>query len=224
LPVLPRMLSSLFVLCATWLALAGNANAAALTYPPQNRGGKQPVFVYLHGIAGTPERGCREFARSVNMYGWLVCPQANIKDKNGAFSWGGTTQEQWQTVRSAIEGISAEPEVDAKAPVVLLGFSLGAYAAANFIRNYPKQIRAALFVGADIRFSKEELAKAGVGKVGCAAGEMDGTYVPLKNSCTALSTVGYPAQFRTLGHVGHTYFGENEALAIDSLVSWLGGD
>jgi predicted esterase len=199
-------------------------SARTLAFAPQNRGSKQPVFVYLHGIDGTPEKGCKEFVRSVNSYGWLVCPRANIVSQTRGYSWGGTMQSQWQTVQSALESIAQEPEVDRNAPVVLLGFSQGALVAADFIRAYPKKIRAAVFVGGAVRFTKSELETAGVSKVGFAAGENDGAYAYMTTSAKTLELANYAVQFRGLGKVGHTYVGESEASSIDSLVSWIATD
>jgi predicted esterase len=225
---------ALFALVFMSVAIAPNAHASALpeahlaersvlAFPPQNRGGKQAVFVYLHGIGGAPDRGCREFERSVASYGWLVCPRGNVKNDAQSYSWGGTVEDRWRTVEQAIESVASEPEVDPNAKIVLLGFSQGGYVAAEFIRAYPKRIRAALFVGANVRFNKTELEKAGVTKVGYAAGEYDATYSYLRQSHRTLERESYASQFRGLGKVGHTYIGENEAATLDSLVSWLGG-
>jgi predicted esterase len=226
---------ALFAWAFASVAIAPSAHASAspeahspersvLAFPPQNRGGKQAVFVYLHGIGGAPDRGCREFERSVASYGWLVCPRGNVKNDAQSYSWGGTVEDRWRTVEQAIESVANEPEVDKNAKVVLLGFSQGGYVAAEFIRAYPKRITAALFVGANVRFKKAELEKAGVRKIGYAAGEYDATYSYLRQSHHALESESYSSQFRGLGKVGHTYVGENEAATIDSLVSWLGGD
>ena len=208
---------------ATEPALARAVKRTVLAFPPENRGGKQPVFVYLHGIVGGPERGCAEFARSVPTYGWLVCPHANVKEGE-RYSWGGSAQDQWAVVNDALSQVSQEPEVDPRAPVVLLGFSQGAYVAAQLLTAFPNKIRAALFVGANIRMTKAALVQSGVKKVGFAAGLYDGTHAYLSDSAKELERAGYPAQFRSLGRVGHTYVGDREALALDSLVSWIAND
>lgn len=194
-----------------------------LAFPPDNRGGKQPVFIYLHGIAGGPERGCAELAHAVPTYGWLVCPHANVRDGQ-KYSWGGSLAEQWAVVTHAVREVANEPEVDASAPVVLLGFSQGAYVAADLVTAYPNKIRAALFVGANVRPQKDALVRSGVKKVAFTAGLYDGTYGYLAESARLLAAEGYPAQFRSLGKVGHTYVGDAEARAIDSLVSWMAND
>lgn len=194
-----------------------------LAFPPDNRGGKQPVFVYLHGIAGGPERGCAELAHAVPTYGWLVCPHANVRDGQ-KYSWGGSLAEQWAVVTQAVREVANEPEVDASAPVVLLGFSQGAYVAADLVTAYPNKIRAALFVGANVRPQRDALLRSGVKKVAFTAGLYDGTYGYLAESAKLLADAGYPSQFRSLGKVGHTYVGDAEARAIDSLVSWMAND
>lgn len=194
-----------------------------LAFPPDNRGGKQPVFIYLHGIAGGPERGCAELAHAVPTYGWLVCPHANVRDGQ-KYSWGGSLAEQWAVVTHAVQEVANEPEVDASAPVVLLGFSQGAYVAADLVTAYPNKIRAALFVGANVRPQRDALVRSGVKKVAFTAGLYDGTYGYLAESARLLAAAGYPAQFRSLGKVGHTYVGDAEARAIDSLVSWMAND
>jgi len=194
-----------------------------LAFPPENRGGKQPVFVYLHGILGGPERGCAEMARSVPTYGWLVCPHANVREGD-RYSWGGSLAEQWSVVRAAVAQVAQEPEVDPSAPIVLLGFSQGAYVASDLIAAYPGAIRGALFVGANVRPTKATLERAGVKKVGFAAGLYDGSYAFMAESAKQLEQAGYRAQFRSLGKVGHTYVGDAEAAALDSLVSWMAND
>ena len=202
---------------------ARTTRRTVLAFAPENRGGKQPVFVYLHGIVGGPERGCAEFAHSVPTYGWLVCPHANVREGQ-RYSWGGSLSEQWAVVQDALAQVSQEPEVDPRAPVVLLGFSQGAYLAAQLVTAYPNRIRAVLFVGANVRPSKDALGKAGVKKVGFAAGLYDETHSYLNESARQLEQAGYPAQFRSLGKVGHTYVGDAQARAIDSLVSWMAND
>ena len=194
-----------------------------LAVPPENRGGKQPVFVYLHGIAGGPGRGCAEFSRSVSAYGWLVCPEGNVRD-GATRSWGGSLAEQWAVVQGALAAVAAEPDVDAGAPVVLLGYSQGAYLAEQLLRGYPGKIRAALFVGANIRLDKKTLVAAGVSKVAYAAGEFDGTYAYQRESHLLLEREGFSVQFRSLGRVGHTYIGQSEAQSVDALVSWMAND
>ncbi|HRH00078.1 MAG TPA: hypothetical protein PLR99_27720 [Polyangiaceae bacterium] len=204
-------------------APAPTTRRTVLAFAPENRGGKQPVFVYLHGIVGGPERGCAEFAHSVPTYGWLVCPHANVREGQ-RYSWGGPLSAQWAVVQHALAQVAEEPEVDPRAPVVLLGFSQGAYVAAQLVTAYPNKIRAVLFVGANVRPSKDALGKAGVKKVGFAAGLFDGTHAYLNESARQLEQGGYPAQFRSLGRVGHTYVGDAQARAIDSLVSWMAND
>jgi predicted esterase len=196
---------------------------SVLAFPPENRGGKQPVFIYLHGIAGGPERGCAELAHAVPTYGWLVCPHANVRDGQ-KYSWGGSLAEQWAVVTQAVREVASEPEVDPSAPVVLLGFSQGAYVAADLVTAYPNKVRAALFVGANVRPQKDALVRSGVKKVAFTAGLYDGTHGYLAESARLLAAAGYPAQFRSLGKVGHTYVGDPEARALDSLISWMAND
>jgi predicted esterase len=200
------------------------SGAVIMAVPPQNRGGKQPVFVYLHGIKGDPSSGCVEFARSVNSYGWLVCPQGNVRNPGRTYSWGGTLEAQWHTVQEAVAAVKGEPEVDADAKVVLLGFSQGGYLAANLIRGYPHKIGAAVIIGANVRFTKDELVKAGVGKVGFAAGRGDGTFAYMQESARKLEVESFASQFHNLGKVGHTYVGANAASRIDALISWIATD
>jgi len=198
-------------------------SGTVLAFAPENRGGKQPVFVYLHGIAGGPGRGCAEFSRSVSPYGWLVCPQGNVRE-GAVYSWGGSLPEQWAVVQGALASVATEADVDPGAPVVLLGYSQGAYLAEQFVRAFPKRIRAALFVGANIRLPKQTLVTAGVSKVAYAAGLYDGTYAYQQESQKLLEQEGFPVQFRSLGRVGHTYIGETEAMRLDALVSWIATD
>jgi predicted esterase len=200
------------------------SGAEMIAVPPQNRGGKQAVFVYLHGIKGDPSNGCLEFARSVNSYGWLVCPQGNVRNPGRTYSWGGTLEAQWNTVQEAVAAIAGEAEVEADAKVVLLGFSQGGYLAANLIRGYPQKVGAAVIVGANVRFTKDELVKAGVGKVGFAAGRGDGTFAYMQESARKLAAESFATQFHNLGKVGHTYVGANAASRIDALISWIATD
>jgi hypothetical protein len=96
--------------------------------------------------------------------------------------------------------------------------------AADLLTAYPNKVRAALFVGANVRLKNDVLVRSGVKKVAFTAGLYDGTYGYLAESAKLLSEAGYPAQFRSLGKVGHTYVGDAEARAIDSLVSWIAND
>jgi predicted esterase len=128
------------------------------------------------------------------------------------------------TVQAALSSIATEPEVDASAPVVLLGFSQGASTAASIIRKFPNVAKGAVFVGANVRFTKAELTAAGISKIGYAAGQYDGTYPYLLESNKRLVREEFASQFRSLGKVAHTYYGESEALSLDALVSWIAED
>jgi pimeloyl-ACP methyl ester carboxylesterase len=217
--------------CALFVILLGAARARAET-PELLEGGEQPIygaapsttepratFVYLHGMCGVTTNGCGHFRGAP---GWLVCPQANDPCENGGASWRGSTKEKIALVDRAIHAARVRWPESRTAPVVLVGFSQGAYVAMDVARAEPRRFDGLLLMGAFVRSSAAELREAGVRKVAMACGAFDMTFPVMRETTQRLVAQRYPARFESLGRVGHTYVAEAAGDGtLTSLLAWL---
>jgi pimeloyl-ACP methyl ester carboxylesterase len=218
------------------LAIVLGASRARAGIPETLERGEQPIygiapsstaearatFVYLHGMCGVTTNGCGHFRGAP---GWLVCPQANDPCSNGGASWRGSTKEKIALVDRALAAARAHWPESAKAPVVLVGFSQGAYVAVDVARAQPRRFDGLLLMGAFVRSSAGELREAGVRKVAMACGALDMTFPVMRETAQRLVAQRYPARFESLGRVGHTYAAEADGDgALTSLLAWLAED
>jgi len=104
------------------------------------------TFVYLHGVCGLTTNGCPHFEDAP---GWLVCPQANQTCANGGSSWGGPIEDKLTLVDRAVAAARTRWPESARSPVVLVGFSQGAYVAMEIARARPGAYAGLLLLGAD---------------------------------------------------------------------------
>jgi pimeloyl-ACP methyl ester carboxylesterase len=239
--VLAGLLVTLIALVAP-LARAGNGAHATIAAPesrvvqlvagarpvfgaaPLNRENARATFVYLHGVCGLTQNGCGHFEGAP---GWLVCPQANTACANGGSAWGGSVQDKIAVVDAALEASRAAWPESRRAPVVLVGFSQGAYVAMDIARAQPGRFAGMLLLGADTGHAVDRLRAAHVPRVGLVCGAYDMMFPIMRDTPRALaqSTPGVAALFGSLGHVGHTYVAEDGTDdVLSSMLSWIVAD
>jgi pimeloyl-ACP methyl ester carboxylesterase len=201
--------------------------APLFAYPPRSaavgttRSAKPITVVYLHGIHGRPENGCPWLREGASELGWLVCPNANAHLPNDTYSWGGTVFDQREVVARAERAAHAQG-ADPSSANVLVGFSQGAYVAVDLASARLGRYRGLVLVAADVTPSAAKLRDAGVSRVVLAAGELDGSYAPLRRTAERLHAEGVDVRFVGLGKIGHTYqTTETDALA--QAIAWAGG-
>jgi pimeloyl-ACP methyl ester carboxylesterase len=185
-------------------------------------GERRAVFVYLHGMCGVATHGCDHLRGAP---GWLVCPQASTPCQGGGASWSGSSSAKSAIVDRALVAARARWPESALAPVVLVGFSQGAYVAVDLARAQPGRYDGLLLMGAFVRSGAEELRSAGVRKTAMACGAMDMTFGVMRETAQRLAMAGYPARFASLGRVGHTYVAEADGdRVLTTLLTWLTRD
>ncbi len=179
------------------------------------------TFVYLHGVCGLTINGCGHFEGAP---GWLVCPQANDSCPNGGSFWGGSLQDKIHLIDDALDASHERWPDSARAPVILVGFSQGAYVAMDVARALPGRYAGLLLLGADTGHAVDRLRAARVSRVALACGAYDMMFPTMRDTPRGLAPFGVPAKFGSLGHVGHTYVaddGTDEVLT--SMLVWVAG-
>lgn len=187
-----------------------------LAFPPRKNVQSTTTVVYLHGIHGLAKNGCPWLREGANEVGWLVCPEANVHLANDTFSWGGSAMEKRAIVAHA------EKAVHADGPTVLVGFSQGAFVAMELVEARQGNYRGVVLLSATVEPRAKELAAAGVKRVVLGAGELDGSYAPLKDTAKRLERAGVEVRFVSLGKVGHTYVAETGA-PLATAIAWAAG-
>lgn len=192
-----------------------------LAFPPVHRAGERPrSVVYLHGIHGRAANGCPWFRAGASEVGWLVCPEANVRNTNGTASWGGDLSAQNDVVTRALraaEANGASPE-----PGVAIGFSQGGYVTLDLVLTGRARFRGLVLMAAPGPHpSARELRSAGVERVAFASGALDAAHDALVDDAKRLQREGFDARFFDLGRVGHTYIAEDPSVLREAIV-WAG--
>lgn len=141
-----RLSALLLVLALVWLtpwreACAAKASSAgperldvagaheAFFYRPQ-RGGQQPVIMYLHGRGGNAAEDCRKWAKVATRFGWLVCPQGPEDRGNGTHTWQNNVGEGQRIIDATMKSLRDRFKRRVRTRGnVLVGFSEGAFIA-----------------------------------------------------------------------------------------------
>ena len=177
------------------------------------------TFIYLQGVCGLTINGCGHFEGAP---GWLVCPQANTACGNGGSSWGGTLEDKIAVVDRALDVARSRWPESTRAPVVLVGFSQGAYVAMDIARARPGRYAGLLLLGADTSSSVDRLRASGVPRVALVSGAYDMMFPRMRATPPALAPFGITARFASLGLVGHTYVGaDGTDSVLTSILAWL---
>lgn len=193
-----------------------------LAYPPSASAASHPTtVVYLHGVHGRAENGCPWFRGGASELGWLVCPEAVVREPSGTASWGGDVLEQGTVVSRALRAAHAQGA--SSEPGVAVGFSQGGYVALDLVKTRQARFRGLVLIAApEAHPSAQKLRDAGVVRVALAAGSHDAAYAPLVEDVKRLQREGMDARFYDLGHVGHTYAAEDTD-TLREAIAWAGG-
>lgn len=189
-----------------------------LAFAPLPSARAPATVVYLHGIHGRAKNGCPWMRAGATEVGWLVCPQANVKLPDGAASWGGTAREKAIVIDRAKAAAKAQGATD---DVVLVGFSQGAYVAWDLVRAGETRAKALVLLAADVAPTAAELRAAGVSRIVLGAGNNDATFGALARAARRLEAEGFDVRLVDLGHVGHSYVGEDPSVLSDA-IAWAG--
>jgi predicted esterase len=184
-------------------ALAGKA----FVYPPKaETAAPRPVTVMLHGMCGHPQSACAPFVDVSTSRGWLVCPKAEDACGGGT-RWRLHGPDDGQLVEASVRAVvrGHEGEVDASAPRVIVGFSLGGIAAVQIVEGSSNRYAGLVVVASQVHPDPAALKKAGVKRVVLAAGDLDMTSAPLQQDARLLDAQGVSTRFVSLGKYGHGY-------------------
>jgi len=172
----------------------------AFVVRPDDLSVARPIAVYLHGLCGGPESGCRYFRRVVGERAWLLCPSAPRACGGGA-TWQGPQRDRLGAVERVVAAAARRSPggVDRARPGVLIGFSQGAYEAWRQVRATPGRWRGAAFIGAYLHLRRATLAA----------------------NAESLRAEGFPVRFVDLGAVGHTYAAGRGGSGWREALAWL---
>lgn len=190
---------------------------------PASAPGARRVTVVLHGMCGEPLRTCAHFAEQITRSEHLVCPRASRRCDGGGASWAQVdfAAPLERAVRRA--ELTLGERVDASAGRTLIGYSLGAYRAAELLQQPNAGYRRAMLIGARVTFDARRLRESGVERLLLAAGAWDMTYQPMQRETARLLRGGGAVRFLGLGPVGHAFtpsFGEY----LERANAWLRGE
>ncbi|HEX3769774.1 MAG TPA: hypothetical protein VHV30_02860 [Polyangiaceae bacterium] len=178
----------------------------AVYAPRGEAAGQRPVTVMLHGLCGHPESACGPFVDASTAHGWLVCPRGEDPCGGGS-RWRLQAAQDGRLVDEAVGELAREEDgrVDASAPRVIVGFSLGGIAAVRIAESGVDRYAGLVVVASQVHPSAERLKQAGVRRVVLAAGDYDITSAPLQEDAAALNRAGLATRFVSLGKFGHGY-------------------
>jgi predicted esterase len=208
----------------SWIEAEAPASGKAFVYPPRDPGeAGKPVTVMLHGMCGHPQSACAPFVDVSTMRGWLVCPRGE-DPCGGGTRWRLHGPDDAQLVEASVRATAREHagQVDASAPRVLVGFSLGGIAAVRIAQGSAGVYEGLVVIASQVHPDAELLEKAGVKRVVLAAGDLDMTSAPLQEDARRLAAQGLPTRFVSLGHFGHGYPADMEARMHEPM-EWVSG-
>jgi predicted esterase len=196
----------------------------AFVYPPQRESDSpRPVTVMLHGMCGHPQSACAPFVDVSTSRGWLVCPRGEDACGGGT-RWRLDGPDDGRLVEGSVRALvrAHDGEVDASAPRVIVGFSLGGTAAVRIAQASSGQYAGLVVVASQVHPDADLLKKAGVRRVVLAAGDLDMTSAPLQEDARALAARGVATRFVSLGRFGHGYPPDMDQRMREPMV-WVAG-
>jgi predicted esterase len=190
----------------TWVQAEAFAGKA-FVYPPRGESERpRPVTIMLHGMCGDPQSACAPFVDVSTSRGWLVCPRA-LDACGGGTRWRLHGPDDGQLVEASVRAVARDhdEDVDASAPRVIVGFSLGGIAAVQIAQAATGKYAGLVVVASLVHPDAAALKKAGVKRVVLAAGELDITNTPLQEDARTMTAQGMTTRFVSLGKFGHGY-------------------
>jgi predicted esterase len=206
---------------ATVLASPQAHGAWGVAYPPADPTTPRPAIVFLHGMWAGPEDACPPLRDAATRFGFLVCPRGNTPFDAGTM-WTGTAAEAAGPLRTALdEAARLTPgKLDRAAEGTLVGYSNGAYFAAELARAQPGRWPGLVLLGMNLDLDPARLLAAGVRRVVLAAGEQDDTRAPMQALAQKLDAAGLSARFVSLGPGGHA-FPPDMASRTCAMIAWV---
>jgi predicted esterase len=176
-----------------------------VAYPPADASTPGAPIVYLHGMWATPEDSCPLLQHAATARGFLVCPRGNSPSPPEGRMWTGTYATVAPSLHAALATASAlsPGALDRHASGTLVGYSNGAYFAAEIAMHEPGRWTGLVLLSMRLDLDADRLRAAGVRRIVLAAGDKDGSRDTMRAQADRLSTAGVPVRFMSLGDVGH---------------------
>jgi predicted esterase len=205
-----------------WLALAAAARMTGpwgVAYPSSatalasdaSDGEAEPAIVFLHGMWAGPEEACGAFEQGAAPFGVLVCPRGNAPRGEGRM-WAGTYADAARSIQAALRATAAaiattaggtRARLDASHDGTLIGYSNGAYFAAEVAMAEPGRWTGLVLLSMKLDLDAARLKNAGIRRVVLAAAEKDGARASMVESAARLTESGLTTRFLSLGPGGH---------------------
>jgi predicted esterase len=178
-----------------------------VAYAPADASVPRPAIVFLHGMWSSPEDACPSFESAASPFGFLVCPRGNAPLGDGKM-WAGTYADAARNIHAALDAAAslAPPgRLDRTGGGTVLGFSNGAYFAAEVALHEPGKWTGLVLISMKLDLDVHALQAAGVRRVMLAAGDADEARSGMQLLAQRLNTPEVEARFTSLGAVGHGF-------------------
>jgi predicted esterase len=194
--------------------------AWGVAFPPNDSTAPKPAIVYLHGMWASPEDSCGAFEHAATPFGFLVCPRGNAPLGDGKM-WAGTYASVAPNVHAAMDaaGALAPGRLDRSGGGTLIGFSNGAYFAAEVAMAEPGKWTGLILLSMRLDLDAARLRTAGIHRVVLGAGDKDGARDAMKALAARIDATGLPTRFVSLGPVGHEFPSDMDTRMCDA-VAW----
>ena len=206
-----------------------------VAYAPEDRARRQPAIVFLHGMWASPEDSCEPFESAATPFGFLVCPRANAPMGDagpGYMMWSGGYADAARSIHAALDAADAlAPGKRAAQGGTLIGFSNGAYFAAEVACSEPGRWSGLVLLSMKLDLDRARLARAGVTRVLLAAGERDEARTSMQDLAAKLNEHrsgerdgggALEARYMSLGDVGHA-FPSDMGTRMCAAIAWVRG-
>jgi predicted esterase len=199
-----------------------------VAYGPEDRATSRPAIVFLHGMWASPEDSCEPFESAATPFGFLVCPRGNAPlgdGGNGYMMWSGSYGDVARSIHTALDAADAlAPGKRAGQDGTLIGFSNGAYFAAEVACSEPGRWSGLVLMSMKLDLDAKRLARAGVKRVLLAAGDRDDVRTSMQDLASRLNQGNGPleARYMSLGDVGHA-FPADMPTRMCAAISWVRG-
>ena len=206
------------------LFAASRARGAwGVAYAPADTSEPRPAIVYLHGMGSSPEQACPTLQVAASPYAFLVCPRGNAPMTDGEGKmWTGSYATVAPSVHAALDAAAAlaPGKLDRSGGGTLVGYSNGAYFAAEVALHEPGHFTGLVLLSMHLELDARRLEAAGVRRVILAAGDADVAAPSMRALAQALDGAGLSCRFVSLGPGGHELPRDLDARMIEP-VAWV---
>ena len=156
--------------------------------------------MYLHGMWASPEDSCGAFEHAATPFGFLVCPRGNTPFGDGRM-WTGTYASVAPNVHAALDAAAAlaPGKLDRSSGGTLMGYSNGAYFAAEVAQSEPGKWTGVVLLSMQLELDAARLRAAGIRRVVLGAGDKDGTRDSMKALAARTDAAGVPRRDQGFG-------------------------